>query len=116
MTQSARPSWKSRSSAMLEANGLRHLPVVENGVLVGILSDRDVKRERGCGSLETTLIREMMSEGVATARADDPLSKAALLLASERISALPIIDGKTLVGIATLVDVMVPCAVALRPK
>jgi len=95
----------------------RHLPVLEDGRLIGILSDRDIRRLRGQGALETTLVRETMSTEPATARPTDRLSRAALLLSAERISALPVLggaDGTEVLGIVTLVDVMIPCAEALR--
>jgi len=101
------------AAAMREA-GYRHLPVVEGKRLIGILSDRDVRRSRGRGQLELSLVRELMSPEPQTATPGEPLSSAALLLDAERISALPVVEGGELVGLATIVDVLAPCARALQ--
>ncbi len=99
---------------LLRELGVRHLPVVEKGKLVGILSDRDVRRAMGRGRLELSLVRELMSPSPRTAPPDRGLSSVATILRDERISALPIVDHRGLEGIATSLDVTVACARALQ--
>ncbi len=99
---------------LLRELGVRHLPVVEDGALVGILSDRDVRRATGRGRLELSLVRELMSPDPRTAPPDRSLSSVAAVLRDERISALPIVEGDELKGIATTLDVAVACARALQ--
>lgn len=102
------------AAASMRASHLRHLPVVKGGELIGILSDRDVCRLRGRGQLELTLVGEMMTPNPERIEADHGLSSAALLLSAERISALPVLEGSKLVGIATMIDVMLAGARVLR--
>lgn len=95
---------------------VRHLPVVENEVIVGMLSDRDVRTiagdpvryaHTGSGDVPIPSVRDAMAPGVLTIRADRPLRELAHTLADEKIGALPIVDadGK-LVGIVSYVDAL----------
>ncbi len=97
---------------MAEA-GVRHLPVQDGERLVGILSDRDVRRFHGRGRLELALVREMMTPEPRTASPDKGLSHAAHILSTHRISALLMVEHGRLVGMLTLVDVLGPCATRL---
>ena len=102
------------AAALMRGGNVRHLPVLEDGKMVGILSDRDVRKGKGRGQLELSLVRELMSPVPATAAPDARLSSVALILSAERISALPIVQDDQLVGITTTIDVMIPCALALQ--
>lgn len=102
------------AAAVMNAKGLRHLPVLEGGELVGILSDRDLRKSRGRGQLELSLVSELMTPGPETVRVDQRLSTVAALLHDERISAVPVMEGGELRGIATLVDLMIPCVNRLQ--
>jgi acetoin utilization protein AcuB len=96
---------------------IRHLPVIEDGELVGIVSDRDLKR--AMASSATTLevheltyllnrltVGEIMTRVVVTIRPLAPVEDAARLMVEERIGALPVLDGSRLVGIVTETDVL----------
>jgi acetoin utilization protein AcuB len=101
------------AAALMHENGWRHLPVVQDGELVGIVSDRDIRRERGRGQLELGTVGEIMMPGPVTAKPDERLSSAALVLRTAKVSALPVVERRRLVGLVTLVDVLGPCARAL---
>ena len=97
--------------------GIRHLLVVEHGMLVGIVSDRDLKRalpsdanllSRGEVSylLERVPVRDVMTRTVITIGATFPIEEAARLMVTEKISALPVTDDGRPVGIVTETDVL----------
>lgn len=102
------------AAAELREHGLRHLPVLRGHELVGIVSERDVFRERGRGRLELTLVEELMTTDPLTAHPEERLSSVALILSAAKISALPVLERNRLVGIVSLRDVLAPCGQALQ--
>lgn len=102
------------AASILRQGGFRHLPVVEGERVVGILSDRDLRRARGRGQLELTLVGELMTPEPQTARPSERLSSVALILSSERIGALPVVSGGRLVGLLSQLDVLAPCTRILQ--
>lgn len=102
---------------LLGRRGIRHLPVMADGRLVGIISDRDFKVAMvPAGASRTTLeltylldaltIGEIMTRAVITVSPDWPVEEAARLMTRERISALPVVQDGRLVGIVTETDVV----------
>jgi len=90
--------------------GIRHLPVVDQGGLVGIVTDRDIR-------LATSHLRpdplpcdarvyQVMKRPVLTADPLDPVEEAARLMRAERVGCLPVVEGRDLVGIITGVDLL----------
>ena len=83
------------------------LPVVEDGRLVGIVTDRDLvvrvlADERDPGS---TRVRDAASEGLVTVSPDDDLVTTLDLLAKHQVRRLPVVEGDRLVGIVAQADV-----------
>lgn len=99
--------------------GIRHLPVVRQGEIVGILSDRDLS---GLGiSLAATVeeiertsarmsvdVSRLMNADVITVDRTATLSDMVDIILNEKVGALPVIDSDTneLVGIVSYVDIL----------
>ena len=92
---------------------IRHLPVVEGGRLVGLVSDRDlrdVSPPRGSGGERETLgwvrLRDIMSTDLVTIHPLDTIEHAAREIYDRRIGCLPVVADGELVGIITSSDMM----------
>ncbi len=112
-----------RVRELMERQRIRHLPVVKNGTLVGIVTERDLKRvispspptvpvrqegkPQPSGAFGDLSAEALMTKGVYTAKPTDPLLNPALRMLNEKIGALPVVDeaGK-LVGILTETDLL----------
>jgi thiosulfate dehydrogenase [quinone] large subunit len=107
---------------LLDRYGVRHLPVVEHGRVVGMISDRDVRvspaalrqvteRLAATGRAAVAedagvglVVSAVMSAPVHVVTVDEDVDAAARLLLSRRISALPVLDDGALVGLITSTD------------
>lgn len=103
----ARPDTTVRKAARLMADGdVGALPVVDDGRLVGIVTDRDlVVRVLAAGLDPDTPVGEIASGDLSTVTPDTPLTEAARLLGQAQVRRLPVVspDG-ALVGIVTQAD------------
>lgn len=93
---------------------VRHLPVVDDGTVIGMLSDRDIRTVAGdpvrfadAPEIDDLNVRDAMTTTALTVRGDRPLTEVANALADERIGALPVVDpGGKLIGIVSYVDAL----------
>jgi CBS-domain-containing membrane protein len=96
------------ANSLMSWSNVRHLPVVRDGALVGVLSDRDLARGRPpMGEPDPmALVADIMRSPPETASPDDDLGEAAARMAACRIDCLPVVDDGRLVGILTTTDVL----------
>ena len=95
---------------LLESRGFRHLPVLAEGRLVGVLTDRDLRWVTSslCPAPRTIddPVRTAMSTPPFTADPLDPVEDAARIMREHKIGCLPVMDGAELVGILTGMDIL----------
>lgn len=96
----------------------RHLPVLEKNKLVGIISDRDLKKilgpkktivEKPDGTtvqLSTRKVKNIMRRNVVTIEPEQRAADAAAIMAKKKIGALPVVHKNKLVGIITATDIL----------
>ncbi|CAG1772844.1 A-adding tRNA nucleotidyltransferase [uncultured bacterium] len=101
---------------LMKEKSVRRLPVLsKDGQLVGIVSEKDLlyASPSPVTSLNVWEVKEMlhlltvnkiMSTKVITIDKDAPLEDAAVLMSANKISGLPVLGGKSLVGIITETD------------
>jgi acetoin utilization protein AcuB len=82
----------------------RHLPVVYEGRVIGMLSDRDLRQYVGAEG--QTRVGVAMTENPLTVSPLSTVEEAARLLLQHQISGLPVVEGGTLAGIMTTSDVL----------
>jgi CBS domain-containing protein len=105
--ETVRPDQQARDAArfMLQAD-TGSIPVTEGERLVGMITDRDIAvRGVALGYGPETLVSELMSSGVVSAHADEPVEEAARKMSEAQVRRLPVIDEQErLVGIVSLGD------------
>ena len=85
------------------------LPVCnEKDELIGIVTERDIVRKCFAhgGDFENKKIKDIMTDKVAIARLDDDLDYAITTMKREKIRHLPIADGRRVVGILSMRDIL----------
>jgi CBS domain-containing membrane protein len=96
---------------------IRHIPVVDDGRLVGLLSDRDLigaaatqifglKQKSKSALLKSVLIKDIMKKKVITVTSETKIGSAARLMADKKIGCVPVMDDGTLVGLVTTTDIL----------
>ena len=112
---------------IMTLGGLRHIPVVRGGTLVGVVSERDLLRAslsnlNGFGHearrafLQVVEIARVMSTPPIVISSDAEIGQAARLLAEKRIGCLPVIEEGKLVGLLTETDVLRYIAASWYPE
>ena len=100
---------------IMDRRRLRHFPVVENGNVVGVVSQRDVFRASLASMLghnertekaflDNLSIKGIMSDPPITVTADTRISEAARLMVEKKVGCLPVVDGNRLIGLVTDTD------------
>ena len=96
---------------------IRHIPVLADGRLVGLLSERDLigaaakeifglKQKSKSALLKTVLIKDIMKKKVITVTPDTTIKDAAHLMATKKIGCVPVLSDGALVGLLTTTDIL----------
>lgn len=105
------------AAALIKEHGFRRLPVVDEGQVVGFLTDRDLMKV--APSPATTLskyeinsllakieVKDIMSKKVITIHVDATLEEAALVMYKEKIGGMPVVSSVgVIVGVITETDI-----------
>lgn len=103
------------AAALMKEHRIHHLPVVAGGELAGIVTDTDIRNSAMEGTATDDLgnivivnrtVGEIMTREPVTVNPWDTVEDALLLLQKRRFGALPVVEGKRLVGIITKADVL----------
>jgi len=111
------------ASNLLHENRIHQLPVVEGGDLVGFVSGTDIRNstfetstvtDTGKILVKNKTVEEVMTREVITVSPGDTVEDALLIFHKRRLGAVPVVEGKKLVGIITKADVLAAFCDTLR--
>jgi len=94
----------AEAAAKMRSGNFRHLPIVEDGKLVGMISDHDIRQHQG--HLADTRVTAAMIENPISVGPDRALEEAAEIMLERKIGGLPVVEKEKLVGIITTTDVL----------
>ena len=93
---------------MMRNHGIRHLPVLHGGKLVGLLSVRDLHLVETLPDVNPELVRveEAMSQDVFAVPPTTPLAEVVREMAERRLGSAVVVEGIKVVGVFTTVDAL----------
>jgi acetoin utilization protein AcuB len=108
----------------MDQHYIKHLPVISNHHLIGVITERDCRRAFNAPFLRGSLydqkiatrvkVRSVMSSSLIVVEPDTPVIDAVQLILTHRIGCLPVLREETLVGIVTRCDLLVALIILQR--
>ena len=106
----------ARAMHLMKEKGVKHLPVLKEGRVVGVISDRDIRAFAPSKAtsldvyeinylLAQALVRDAMGGRLTTTAPDTPVEEAALAMLEADIGCLPVLEGGALAGIISDRDI-----------
>ena len=106
----------TRAMHLMLERGIKHLPVVRDGAVVGVISDRDIRAYTPSKAtaldvyeinylLAKATVQDAMGADLTTTTPDTPVEEAALLMFEKNVGCLPVLEGDVLVGIISDRDI-----------
>lgn len=102
---------------LMKANKIRHVPVMKNGKLIGIVTEKDIryamipekipgKKVPQGWNLDHLKVQDIMTKKAITISQETQVEEAARIIYSNKIGALPVMKNAKLVGIISVMDIL----------
>ena len=92
---------------LLKEHSIRHLPVIEDEQVIGLVTENDLHGAVFPAMLEELTVKDVMNSRPVTVDIDAPLEEAARLIYYNKVGGLPVVDqAGSLKGIITMVDML----------
>jgi len=95
-----------KAMEVMRKNSIRHLPVVDGKNFVGFVTEGDLRQASLLSMVDKVSIEDVMIKNPVTIAPEASLEEAAKLISRHKIGGLPVLKGKKLVGIITIVDIL----------
>jgi CBS domain-containing protein len=100
------------AAKMMDDASIGAIVVIENGIAIGIITERDITRRIVAkGKPLTTNVKDAMSSPLIVINPDDSVWEAAQLMKTRKIHRLPAVKDSRLVGIITTSDMVKLCSI-----
>ncbi len=103
---------------LMREHQLRHLPILEGGQLVGILTERDIRVMESFKNVDPTkvLVEDAMEQNVYAVFPSAPLDQVAAEMASKKYGSAVVMQNLKVVGIFTVVDALTALSELLHTR
>lgn len=91
---------------LMRRKGIHHLVVMADSGVTGVLSDRDAGGRNGASVRARSRVSDLMTTSVVTVDADTTIRRIANLMRGRTIGCVAVVDGRRLVGILTVSDLL----------
>ncbi len=91
---------------LMQELNIRHLPVVQAGQFAGWLSARDLYQVMLAAMVEEITVGEIMNVNPITVSPETGLAEAAYLMREYKVGGVPVLSGRKLVGVLTVIDLL----------
>ncbi|MCA9748563.1 MAG: CBS domain-containing protein [Romboutsia sp.] len=99
---------------LIKEKNINHVPVVKGDEIIGLLTDSDFDKisymsaddKSNLSIFDALTIEQVMTKNIKTVQQEDLIVDVANILAHSHFHALPVLDGKKLVGIVTTTDLL----------
>ena len=100
------------AAKMMDDAAIGAIVVLEKGLVVGIITERDMTRRIiAKGKPYTIGVKEIMSSPVVVVNPDDSVWEAAQLMKTRKIHRMPAVQNNVLVGMITTSDIVKLCSI-----
>lgn len=108
----------AHAHAILKEHRIRHLPVLDGGALVGMLTERDLALIESLSSVDPSglKVEDAMTPQPFSVHPDSPLDQVAQEMAEKRYGSAVVVNNNKVVGIFTAVDAMSALADLLHTR
>lgn len=98
----------AQAHTIMRANHIRHLPVLDGGVLVGLVSERDLRFIETLRDVELAVVKveEAMAPDPYFVNVDTPVRDVAAMMIEHRYGSAIVVDKGHVVGIFTTIDAL----------
>lgn len=94
---------------LMQKNEIRHVPIIESGRVVGIVSERDLKVTLGLSKFEQDLVvaQDVMARDLVTVSSEDSLDEVAFVMVQNKVGSVLVYDSEdNFLGIFTAIDAL----------
>jgi acetoin utilization protein AcuB len=98
----------TQAMELMDELGIRHLPVLEKGKIIGLISDRDVRLIESLEGIDRQkiLVDDVMTRDPYFTEPNTPLEEVVSFMADKKFGSALVVEGGKVIGIFTMIDAL----------